>query len=560
MKCLRIVLLIFIAFGFKQSLAQADFIPLGDKQYEVLNRLEIKLRKDSILNFSAVKPFDRREMMERMEYVQGLIQEGKLKISSVDAYNLDLVMKNNFEWKTGLGDTSLKFKYIFSKKIATNPPYFGIKQGNFSAYVTPVVDLNVGSDNNINREIFHYIRGFSIRGQLSKNVGYYTTFTSAREVVPYYVHQYIDSFKAMPGEGYFKTKPPYTYDYNDARGGMMLRAGKNIDFQFAYDKVFIGNGYRSLILSDFSNSFLFLKANFHFWKLNYYNLFAQMIATHADISNDYEYPKKYFAFHMLEFNAKWFTLGFYENIMFARNHGYELSYLNPFILYTTIQREMGSPDKSTVGFNLKANISKKTQLYAQFVINEFYFSDFINPQKGSWENKQAYQLGVKQIDLLGVKNLDLQLETNFIRPFVYSHNDSATSYTHYNQPLAHPVGSSIAEYIGILKYQPFNKLRLQLKCIYTEHGLDSLGYNLGGNVFRLYTTRVRSDYIFIGSGILAKTLNLSGLITYEITPNIFIDASAMLRKYEQADKLNTYDSKIFNIGLRINLARREYDF
>ncbi|MFX8797552.1 hypothetical protein ABTM57_19735, partial [Acinetobacter baumannii] len=90
------------------------------------------------------------------------------------------------------------------------------------------------------------------------------------------------------------------------------------------------------------------------------------------------------------------------------------------------------------------------------------------------------------------------------------------------------------------------KLRLQLKCIYTEHGLDSLGYNLGGNVFRLYTTRVRSDYIFIGSGILAKTLNLSGLITYEITPNIFIDASAMLRKYEQADKLNTYDSKIFN--------------
>lgn len=560
MKCLRIGLLFFTVFSYRQSLAQADFIPLGDKQYDVLNRLEIQLRKDSVLNFSAVKPFNRRRIMERMEYVQSLIQEGRLKISDVDAYNLNIAMKNNFEWRKDFGDSSLKFKYIFSKQIATHPPYFGIKQDNFSAYVTPLVSLQTGKDNNINKELFNYIRGFSVRGQLTKNLGYYTTFTSAREVVPLYVTQYIDSLRAFPNQGYFKKPTRNGYDYYDARGGIMLRASKNIDLQFAYDKVFIGNGFRSLILSDFSNSFLFLKANFHFWKLNYYTLLAQMVATHADISNDYEYPKKYDAFHMLEYNAKWFTLGFFENIMFDRSKGFELSYLNPFILYSSMQRNLGSPDKATVGFNLKANISSKTQLYGQFIINEFIFDDFIHPKQGSWENKQAYQLGWKQLNLFGVPNLDLQAEVNFIRPFVYTHNDSATSFTHYNQPLAHPLGANLREFISIIKYQPFNKLKFQLKSIYTEQGLDSAGLNMGGNIFELYTTRARSNYLFIGSGILAKTLILSGLVSYEIAPNIFIDLNAITRRFERADKPGSFTSNIFNVGIRVNLARREYDF
>ena len=52
------------------------------------------------------------------------------------------------------------------------------------------------------------------------------------------------------------------------------------------------------------------------------------------------------------------------------------------------------------------------------------------------------QLGAKYIDAFGIKNLDLQLEYNRVRPFTYSHRDSVANYTHYNQPLAHPLGAN----------------------------------------------------------------------------------------------------------------------
>ena len=51
---------------------------------------------------------------------------------------------------------------------------------------------------------------------------------------------------------------------------------KYLDFQFGYDKNFIGNGYRSLFLSDFGNSYLFLKINTRIWKFNYLNLFMEL--------------------------------------------------------------------------------------------------------------------------------------------------------------------------------------------------------------------------------------------------------------------------------------------
>ena len=559
MKCLRLATVFLLIIWAKTSWAQSDFVMLGTRQYDVLNRLEIKLRKDSILNFSAVKPYDRKAITERLQYIQQLANEGKIELSKVDKYNLDIVLKDNFEWRNGFADSSLKFSSLFKKSIWSHPPYIGLKQKDFSAYVFPLLNLQLGKDNNVSNTLYTNQRGFGVRGTLTKRVGYYTYFTSNQEVDPLYVQQYSNKYSAIPGAGYIKHIGTNGFDYFDARGGLMVNAAKGIDLQFAYDKVFIGNGYRSLILSNFSNSFLYLKANFHFWKLNYYNLFAQQIATHV-VGPDYEYPKKYMTFHMLEYNAKSFTLGFYENIMFGRSNGYELAYLNPFILSNQMQRDLGSPDKATIGFNAKWNISKSVQLYGQFVINEFLMKEFLKPKNGYWANKQAYQIGLKKIDLFTVKNLDLQLEANFIRPFVYTHYDSVSAYTHYNQPLAHPLGANLREFISILKYQPANKLSLEAKVIYTEQGLDSAGVNMGSNIFELYTTRPRDYGFFIGTGILAKTFTFSGTVTYEFSPNIFLDVNMRYRKYSQADGLNTLNSSIFNASLRINLGRREFDF
>ena len=78
----------------------------------------------------------------------------------------------------------------------------------------------------------------------------------------------------------------------------------------------------------------------------------------------------------------------------------------------------------------------------------------LKKDKTWWGNKIGTQLGVKYVDALSIANLDLQVEWNRVRPFTYSHFDSVGSYTHYNQPLAHPRGGNFNELIGIAHYQP----------------------------------------------------------------------------------------------------------
>ena len=94
-----------------------------------------------------------------------------------------------------------------------------------------------------------------------------------------------------------------------------------------------------------------------------------------------------------------------------------------------------------------------------------------------------------------IKNLDLQLEANWIRPFTYSHFDTVANYTHYNQPLAHPLMFGVRESIGILRYQPAPRWAIQAKAIVWKKGMDPAGRNYGKNIFMDSDTRSAEEGI-----------------------------------------------------------------
>lgn len=564
---MRKILLIVLCFlGSKFSIAQADFIELGSRQYNFLDRMEIKLQRDSVLNFSCIKPYDRKIITQRLEYIDSLQKAGSIKLSKVDKYNLDLALKNNFDWRKGLGDTSLQFKNLWSKKHLDAPFYFGVKRGDFSFYSHLMYNFQLGKESASDAKVYNNSREVvQWRGQVTKRIGYYTYATDNQLRMPLYARNYTTVNTAVPGFGYFKgnidagsTQP---IDAFEVKGGIMFNAAKGIDMQFAFDKVFIGNGYRSLILSDFSNNYLFLKVNTRFWKINYYNLFAQMI-NRSEIPQgvDTIYPKKYMTFHCLDIQfTKWLNVGFFEHIMFGRKNGYDLNYLNPMIFTVALGHQLGSPDKATIGMNFKANVAKKHQLYGQVIINEFILGEVMKYNRGYWANKQALQLGVKSIDLFGVPNLDMQAEMNIVRPFVYTSKDNYSSFTHYNQALAHPLGANFKEFIGIVKYQPIPKLQLQGKLIYYKQGLDSAGVNMGSNILESYFTRPYDYGWKIGSGVKTTTMLAQASASYELLPNIFIDADYIIRN-NKTDGMADRNTNIFNVGFRMNLRKREYDF
>ncbi|HYM92863.1 MAG TPA: hypothetical protein VET23_01900, partial [Chitinophagaceae bacterium] len=55
----KLSFLIFLFFPFLAN-SQSTFLSPGDKANILLERLEIKAQKDSILNFSKIKPFNRK--------------------------------------------------------------------------------------------------------------------------------------------------------------------------------------------------------------------------------------------------------------------------------------------------------------------------------------------------------------------------------------------------------------------------------------------------------------------------------------------------------------------
>ena len=260
--------------------------------------------------------------------------------------------------------------------------------------------------------------------------------------------------------------------------------------------------------------------------------------------------------------TKSLNIGLFEGITFGRENHFEFGYLNPIIFYRSIEQQNGSYDNSVIGLDSKANLAKSVQLYGQLLLDEFKLSE-IKAGNGWWANKYAFQMGAKYIDAFGIKNMDLQAEYNFVRPFTYSHDDSVANYTHYNQPLAHPLMANFKEFIGILRYQPAPKWLLQVKAIYYQQGRDSSDASFGSNIFLPNNITYRKkDYGFdIASGWKTNVMYASLLVSYEWKENLFIELFGVIRKQEtKTPPITSMNTSIISLGVRWNMHRREFDF
>ena len=567
-------LLIFISP--LSATAQSTFLSQGDKGYQFVDRLEIKQRINTDINFSTLKPYNRRAIVREVEFLDSIRLGYKdslenntlqklisLSLTNVDKYNLHSFLMNNTEWVTGSKEGFLSKKTLLGSFYKTKPNLLEVNNKDFFLVINPIIQYNQSKEAGNKQTLFLNTRGVTVRGMIANRLGFVSSITDNQERGPIYFQDYVAGSRAVPGQGFYKGfKAAGGLDYFDARGYITFNAAKYIDVQFGYDKNFIGNGYRSLFLSDWGNSNLFLKLNTKIWKINYQNIFMELMPQFKKNSGDILLDRKYSATHHLSMNvSKWLNVGVFESIIFGRKNHFDFQYLNPIIFLRHIEGAIGSQDNALVGADFKANIAHHFQVYGQFLLDEFVIAK-LKENKGWWGNKFGTQIGVKYIDAFGLPNLDLQFEANTVRPYTYSHNDSVSNYSHYNQPLAHPLGANFRELIGILRYQPAPKIYVLAKIIYYKKGLDSTGYNAGGNIFRLDTDRngIEEGYN-VGGGRKATCLNALMQVSYEIRENLYFELSYQHRTFKVADLPNQNStSNLITAGIRFNIARREYDF
>lgn len=553
----------FILFIFYPDFlsAQSTFFHQGAKENILIERLEILGQNDSILNFSKTRPQNRlhslRAAMEFKKNHPGVV------FSKTDEFNLQSFYANNFEHLPENLRAAIKSKKPIAKNLYTTPAnLYEVHVKDFDLIINPVIQFQYLKENDNDESLFLNSRGVSIRGRIANKIGFAASIVDNQERDPLYVQAWESKYKSVPGAGYYKYFKGTGFDYFDARGYFTFGVTRYIDVAFGYDRNFIGNGYRSLFLSDFSNNTLFLKLNTRIWKINYQNLFMELQQTEPR-GPDRLLRKKYAVFHHLDVNVtKQLNVGLFEGVMFGRSNRFEFGYLNPVIFYRSIEQQNGSFDNSVAGIDFKLNTLKQVQVYGQFLLDEFNFQQ-IRKDDSWWANKWGLQLGARYINAFGLKNLDLQLEHNRVRPFTYSHRDSVANYTHYNQPLAHPLGANFSEVLGILRYQPAPKWTVLGKVFYWKQGLDTGSRSFGSNIFLPNTPPYRQgDYGYkIISGIESITVLTSLLLSYELKENLFIEALLMYRKSDVSSNTSlSTKTTIVSAGLRWNMHRRVFEF
>ncbi len=448
---------------------------------------------------------------------------------------------------------------------------FEIKGEDFAINLDPAFELTAIRDKHRDW-IFINSRGLWLSGTIGERFSFSSSFYESLARLPSHVDSFVQKTRVVPGGARVK-KLGSQFDYNVAYGTISYSLKKYFNFQFGNDKVFIGDGYRSLLFSDNSFPFPYFKITTNIWKVQYVNLygvFQDMLVPHPKgyPIDDFSFRKKYGSFHYLDINiGKRASIGVMEAIIWksdsVRAQSIDINYINPIIFLRPQEYSLGSADNALMGLNFKIKATGSITFYAQLLLDEFKL-DEVKAGNGWWGNKQGFQTGVKYFNILGIKNLHLTSEYNYVRPYTYQHRGSLTAYGHYNQPFAHPLGANFWEAVSILNYK-YKRFAIRCELMYAQIGYDltdSLGnlVNYGNNVFLSYIDRVKEYGNETGQGLKSKLLYNEITVSYLVNPkyNFVIQAGAVSR-IEKND-FYTNNSSYFYLGIKTLLTNRYFDF
>ena len=155
---------------------------------------------------------------------------------------------------------NLYYRKLFTEHL------FIINQEDYKIIASPVIDLNIGKEFDDNNMTYVNTRGYFVEGNLGSKVSFHTSFRENQSIFPNYVHNYIKENKIVPGQGYARVFKDSGYDYSMSSGYVSIKSSKFFIFQFGHGKHFIGDGYRSLLLSDNTFNYPFLRIQSTFGK------------------------------------------------------------------------------------------------------------------------------------------------------------------------------------------------------------------------------------------------------------------------------------------------------
>lgn len=482
-------------------------------------------------------------------------------------YADDQKLKSTYDSLMNFGSDTLNRRSWVHRKLFQEH-LLAFKSEDYQIYADFLADLQFGRDFSGDRATWLNTRGFQVGGNIGSKFSFYLNGFENQGRFAKYVDDFITTNQVVPGQSFGKLDRGQTKDWTYATALLSYSPNKYLNLALGYDKNFIGDGYRSMLLSDVASNYSFFRLKATLGSVQYQTIYAYMLDPGAPkLTTDRRLGDrgKWLAAHYLDWNvSNRLSIGFFQAVTWADaepegKRGFDFNYVHPFIFLRPVESsQFFSPDKMRLGVNVKYEVLQHTALYGQFMFDEFTAKEFF-AGNGYWANKWAVQLGLRGSNLFKVKDLNYLAEFNTARPYTYAHFDRVSNYAAFNQPLAHPFGANFRELLGLLNYS-YKRFDFQGQALYANYGLDPTGANFGKDIFKSYENRSVNYGSHVGQGISTDLLILQGKVAYLLNPkyNLRLELGGLLR--QEKNSLVQANTNMVTFGLRTSFRNLYYDF
>lgn len=463
---------------------------------------------------------------------------------------------------------------LLEKRKTNSFLYNTFRQGNMVEYtsnkntlsINPVFQFEIGKS--LNNTIYQFNRGIRLDASINNKVFISTSFYENSSKFPGYINQYIDSLTVVPGMGKARYGSNNRIEYAMPTGYIGYKPNNNFYFELGNDKNFIGNGFRSLLLSDVAYSYPYFKMQTNIGKFSFQTIWSQFVDASKNWINTNGYDKKYGSFNTISFTGiKNVELNLFQSIIWSNKDSLgnrrdqEWGYFVPIIFFNSLNFNNGSPDNSLIGLDGSFTIKKNTVIYGQLMLDDFNVSQ-LKHGKGYFQNKYGIQIGIKTFKPFKIKNAFARIEFNTVRPYTYANKTPAINYTHYGEVLAHPLGANFKEFLIDANYK-IKRFLFGGTFMIATYGADSANSHWGKNIYKSDYLSQNGIFSFnnkITQGVKTSLFYANASVRYLMNPNTNSSFAAQITYRKEKSSLINNNDVIFSISFSTNLINYLKEF
>ncbi len=487
----KLTLILFVIFFSGIIKAQVGYVPVDDEIYLFLERMN---------NIGVISDYNSFELPKTRKTITSYldkISENKNKLDKIDTKKLEyFILEFEYDKNYSLENSlsllpNLDFNYLFADKEKYLYSYIDSSKTslfvNFIGELDYLNNLNNLSEVSTNSTLYKF--GGEITGTIKNKIGFKVKTTNGsffgnknlaqRYSSLKYNYKFTKVTTSEIGKNFFDETEAYLFGDFDF-----------INFKIGNDRKLIGHGIHKTLLSDNPPRMEYLSLNLQYKSLGLSFFHGKLLGNQQFVLDPIQgginkVSDKYLVYHRLSISpSKHFQLGIGEMIIYA-NRNIDLSYLNPFNFYKSIEHSNQDRDNTMLFFDFQNNSIDKLKFYSTILIDDI---DFGKIGTGWYGNQTLISFGIFSSQLYNYLPIDFELQYIKIDPYVFTHRISNNNFTNLNFSMGSTLQPNSSSTILNIYYRPYYKVNLSLSFTYSLHGANvfdnnnNLTINYGGDI------------------------------------------------------------------------------